>query len=48
MLYKKKLSENYIKIGIFIFILVLNFILLNKVTDNYKSEHIMFENHIRR
>jgi hypothetical protein len=47
MLYKKKHTENYIKIGIFIFILILNFIFLDKVTSNDKSKQI-FQKNIRR
>lgn len=47
MLYRKKNTEKKIKIGLFIFLLVLNFILLNKVTSNAKSEHI-FEKYIRK
>lgn len=47
MLYKKTQTEKYIKIGIFLFVLILNFILLDKVTSNAKNERIMFEKHIR-
>ena len=46
MLYKNNHTTKYIKIGLFIFLFILNFILLTKVTSNSKSIHI-FEKHIR-
>ena len=47
MFYKKKLSGKYIKYVIFVSVLVLNFILLSKITTNTKNEYL-FEKHIRK
>ena len=46
MLYNKNHTTKYLKIGFFIILFILNFILLTKVTSNSKSIHI-FEKHIR-
>lgn len=46
MNYKEKHTEKYIKIGFFILLFVLNFILLTKVTSNSNVQPI-FEKHIR-
>jgi len=46
MHYKEKHTEKYIKVGFFILLFVLHFILLTKVTSNTKSEQ-NFEKHIK-